>query len=394
MPTITQEKVAQALILLQASNIDVWLTFARETSQTPDPALDLILGHNLTWDSAFILARSGEKIAIVGRYEADNVHKTGAYEEVLTYDLGIGAQLHAVITRLKPKTIGLNYSLSGSEADGLSHGNFLRLATLFADLGVDFVSAEEIIRRVRERKSTAEVEHIREVTRVEELIYADLFALPLRGMSEVEIQARAHILIAAHGCEPDGGKSGNPIVNTGPLSSIGHGMPNPDLTVQPGHILHIDMWLRGAHKYCADLQRCAYVLREGESAAPALVQHAWDACWIALEAGRAILKPGVRAFEPDLAARQALQACGYPEYMHALGHHIGRKTHDGGSVLGPRWERYGDQPHKLVEVGNVFTLELGTMVDGVGYIGLEEMVVITEHGTQWLSTPQRSLKLI
>ena len=391
---ITRQKVNQAIGLLQATDIDVWLTFARETSQTPDPALDLILGHGVTWDSAFILARTGEKIAIVGRYEADNVRNTGAYDEVQTYDLGIADLLRQTLTRLGPKKIGLNYSLSGSEADGLTHGNFLRLTAMLHELNVDFVSAEDIIRRIREQKSADELALIAAITKTQERVYAEMFKLPLRGMSEVEIQTRSHAIIADHGCEPDGGANANPIVNAGPDSSIGHGMPNPNLTVQPGQILHFDMWLRDKQGYCADLQRCAYVLRAGETEAPDLVRRAWDACWIALEAGRAVLKPGVQAFETDLAAREALQECGYPEYMHALGHHIGRKTHDGGSVLGPRWERYGDRPFKQIEAGNVFTLELGTIVDGYGYIGLEEMVVVTDNGTAWLSTPQRHIALI
>ena len=84
---------------------------------------------------------------------------------------------------------------------------------------------------------------------------------------------------------------------------------------------------------------------------------------------------------------------GYEEYLHALGHGLGRACHDGGTLLGPRWERYGDSPEGLVEVGNVFTLELGIQTEA-GYVGLEEDVLVTEDGCVFLSSFQRQLMVI
>jgi Xaa-Pro aminopeptidase len=143
--------------------------------------------------------------------------------------------------------------------------------------------------------------------------------------------------------------------------------------------------------YCSDLQRVAYVRREGEDGIPPEVTRAWQACWSALEAGRAALKPAAKGWQVDAAAREELVRQGYPEYMHAFGHHVGRNAHDGGSVLGPRWERYGDLPSKPIEVDNVFALELGTMVEGFGYIGIEETAVVTSSGAEYISTPQKSI---
>ena len=45
----------------------------------------------------------------------------------------------------------------------------------------------------------------------------------------------------------------------------------------------------------------------------------------------------IQAWQVDAAARSELVRQGYPEYLHAFGHHVGRNVHDGGSVLGPRW---------------------------------------------------------
>ena len=40
--TLIQEKVRQAIDILQQQEIDLWLTFVRETSGVRDPALDLL----------------------------------------------------------------------------------------------------------------------------------------------------------------------------------------------------------------------------------------------------------------------------------------------------------------------------------------------------------------
>jgi Xaa-Pro aminopeptidase len=146
--------------------------------------------------------------------------------------------------------------------------------------------------------------------------------------------------------------------------------------------------------FCADLQRMWYFLEQGQTQPPDEVLRAWAACWGAIDAGASVLRPGVRGHEVDAAARSFLTHAGYPEYRHALGHHLGRVAHDGSTLLGPLWDRYGDTPNGTVEEGNVFTLELGVEVPGRGSIGLEEDVLVTADGIEWLSTPQRHLWLV
>lgn len=388
---IIREKLDQAAGLLNEHRLDCWLTFVRETSQVYDPALNLILGFGLTWESALIVSRSGRKVAIVGRFDADNARRLGAYDEVIGYDRSIGDALRAQLAQINPSSIALNYSLSDSGADGLTFGMYARLTRLLAGAPypAQFVSAEDVVRRLRERKSPRELERIRRAIDVTRHVYDELLAQPLVGMSERQVHALAGDIVARHGCGFAWERAGNPIVNAGPDSAIGHGAPG-DLLIQPGQLVHFDMGLR-CDGYCSDLQRMVYVRREGESEPPEEVRRAWQACWAALEAGRAALKPGVLGWQVDAAARAELTRHGYPEYLHAFGHHIGQQAHDGGSVLGPQWDRYGDLPNKPIEAGSVFAIELGVMVAPYGYIGIEENVLVSEAGAEYLSAPQTQL---
>jgi Xaa-Pro aminopeptidase len=48
----------------------------------------------------------------------------------------------------------------------------------------------------------------------------------------------------------------------------------------------------------------------------------------------------------------------------------------------------------LVEAGNVFTLELHVVVPNRGIMSLEEDVLVTADGVEYLSTPQEELRYI
>jgi Xaa-Pro aminopeptidase len=88
-------------------------------------------------------------------------------------------------------------------------------------------------------------------------------------------------------------------------------------------------------------------------------------------------------------ARTFLIERGYAEYLHALGHQVGRSAHDGGTVLAPRWERYEDAACGIVEPGSVFTLEPHVSTVHHGMVALEEDVLVTPDGCRFLSRPQR-----
>jgi Xaa-Pro aminopeptidase len=394
MNPIVIEKTQQAIDLLKEKNIDLWLTFVRETSAGGDPILPLIYGDSdLTWQSALIFTQTSESIAIVGRFELETALNVGAYDKVLPYDESIRPVLLAELERLAPKQIAINYSESDVLADGLSHGMYLNLLALLE--GIPFsdrlISAEHLVSSLRGRKSALEIQRIRKAIASTEEIYAKAIENIELGMTEIEVAEMMQAEVVQRGLGFAWPRSNNPAVNSGPDSPVGHNAPT-EIQIERGHLLHFDFGVR-EDAYCSDIQRMVYFLKPGESQAPEVVQKAFDTEVRAIQAAFDAIRPGVQGVEIDTIARQVLTDAGYPEFMHATGHQVGRLAHDGGAILGPAWDRYGETPFFPLEIGQVYTIEPSLMVPGYGIIGLEEDIVVTAEGAEWLATPQTELIL-
>jgi Xaa-Pro aminopeptidase len=388
MATLVQEKVTQAIGILQEKEIDLWMTFVRETTAGGDPVLPLIYGHDLTWHSALILTREGRSIAVLGDLEAEAARRTEAYETILPYHQSIREELLNVLQELDPKQLAINYSVNDVHADGLSYGMYQVLrgyleGTPYLDR---LVTAEAIIGALRGRKTAEEVRRIKAAVETTRQIYQNTFDYAQVGMTEQEISSFMHKQVRDFGVEEAWDYQNCPAVNTGPHAVIGHVGPT-QRKIEEGHILHMDFGVR-QDGYCSDIQRVMYFLRPGEKSPPEPVQRGFATVVRAIREAAAAMKPGIKGKEIDAIARRVVTQAGYPEYMYGTGHHLGRTVHDGAGMLGPEWERYGDTPNFPLEAGHVYTIEPGLKVEGYGYLGLEEDVLVTDSGVEFLGHPQ------
>ena len=393
--SLFQEKVNQAIEILKEEQIDLWLTFVRETSGVRDPVLDLLIGPNdLTWPSALILTRNGEKIAIIGNLEKDAIERLKVFDTILGYDTAVSGPLRETIIRLNPDRIAVNTSRNNVHADGLTHAMYEILREHLKDTSYSdrLVSAEPIINALRGRKTPTELERIRKAVEITEEIYKKTFDYIKLGMTELEISEYMHKLAHDYNVGFAWPEESCPAVNSGPNSPVGHSGPT-NIKVERGHIIHFDFGVK-YEDYCSDIQRIAYVLREGETEASPEVQRGFITNRIAIEKSREAMKAGITGHSIDVISREIVIDAGYPEYQHALGHQLGRVAHDGGALLGPLWEKYGDSPNQTLEVGQVFTIEPSLPVPNYGHIGLEEDVVITAKGAEYIGEPQREIVLI
>ncbi|MCW5851927.1 MAG: aminopeptidase P family protein [Anaerolineae bacterium] len=390
---IVHEKTAQAVAALRELDLGAWLLMGRETLEMADPSLALVVGTTVTWISAFIIPAQGEKVAIVGTYDVPNLQGTGNFDRVLDY---VGSPRDALLDTLRqldPQSIAINISTSDKMADGLTTGLYLKLQEYLAGTpyAERLVPSDRLVSAVRARKSLTEVARVRAAIDTTLALFERVGQRLQPGQTEAEIHGMVSAWVADLGLSMAWDAEYCPTVHNG-ARPIGHTTAG-EYRVTPGTIVHMDLGVK-QDGYCSDLQRVWYVSRGAGDTPPAELTRAFETVVAAIQAGARALKPGVAGWEVDAVARKVITDAGYPEYLHAFGHQVGRAVHDGMGLLGPRWERYGETPFMPVEVGNIFTLELGVEVPGIGYVGLEEDALVTDSGIEWLAPPQTELFVI
>ena len=389
MNKMYSEKSDQIVEILNELDVDLWMVWVRETSQMADPVLELILGGDLVWQSALLFSRDGSKIAVVGNLDADGVEKRRIFDKIVPYTKSIKQSFLEELQKLEPKKIAINYSRNDVSADGLTVGMHMLLREYLS--GTPYIrrldSAEEIIKRLRGRKTSEEVRRIRKAVSITEDIFSQAQNFVEIGMSELEIYKFFHEQMTRLNVETAWNIDHNPAVDAGPNKLFGHSGPTGNLT-KSGHLLHFDFGVK-YDGYCSDIQRMFFF--GPRDSVPDEIQQAFEAVRGAIEQAASFIKPGVKGYEVDAVARNYVMDLGYDEYQHALGHQVGRFAHDGGTLLGPLWERYGNSPNGIVEAGNVFTLELYVTTKDFGQVSLEEDILVTSDGCEFLSTPQTDL---
>ncbi|RCK72436.1 MAG: Aminopeptidase YpdF (MP-, MA-, MS-, AP-, NP- specific) [Ignavibacteriae bacterium] len=389
-----KEKIKQAVEILKGKDIDMWLTFVRESSLIPDPMIDITVGTHSTWQTAYIITKYGDTIAIAGSLDVANIKAYGYYKDVIGYVESIKEPLLRILDKIKPNKIAINFSTDTVIADGLTHGMYLSLMRYLEGTGYEdkIISSERIISALRGRKSKTEIKYIKEAI-VETLRIFDKVSKFIKpGKTEQEVANYILNLVRKTKLETAWDEKQCPAVFSGPESAGAHAEPTKR-KIQGGHILNIDFGVR-KNGYCSDLQRTWYIRRKGEKTVPKEVHKGFNVIIEAIARAAEALKAGVQGYEIDAIARDYITSQGYKEYPHALGHQIGRSAHDGGGLLCPKWDRYGNLPYEKVETGQVYTLEPRLTVEGYGIATVEEIVLVTDSGCKFLSKPQKQIWVI
>lgn len=392
--SLIQEKIAQAAGILKDLDIPCWLTFVRETGINGDPVMPFLAPSHVTWHSAFLVMADGETHAIVGQFDKKTVEDTGAYRQVDGHVQGAKQPLLDFLRSRGPRSIAVNYSADSEVCDGLTHGMYLTLHSWLAEIGFEgrLVSAERIISALRARKTAEELGRIKTAIGLTEDIFARVGRFLAPGVTERDVADYVAAEVRNGGFDLAWEAGTCPAVFTGPDTAGAHYAPT-GRPVERGHIVNMDFGIK--HRdYCADLQRTFYVLREGETTAPPDVQRGFDTIVRSIEAARKAIRPGALGQVVDAVARTLITDAGYAEFPHALGHQVGRYAHDGTAILGPAWEKYARRPFVPIEAGMVFTIEPRLTVPGYGVATVEDMVVVTSKGAEFLSAPQTRLILI
>lgn len=401
-PEIRAERIATLLPGAMADNsLDGWVVICRENNN--DPLADHVGCENAGGTAAFMFFRDGDSVtsvAISPRGEATSLAETGRMDEVIMSERGASTwqTMADVFERFDPEAIGINTGRSPI-TDGLSFTQYTSMMDRLPEKWTSrMTSAEAMIRSWLAVKLPAEVEIMARAAEITAQWEVEAYANAVGGVTtDRDIADFLEAKMAEMGVGDAWSPEQNPAINSG--KDRGHSHPT-NRVIQPGDFIQTDFGIRVHDKWVTDIQRFAYVLAPGETEPPQDAIDKWEAAKRGSRAAFAALVPGATGNEVDRAQRLMLRENRSQPVMWGTGHPVGYWAHDSGPGLsgGHLGLELRTHPTQVIKPGMTFSFDgfhKWSLTDSTTKtISVEEMVVITEDGAQWMTPPQEDLILI
>jgi len=244
-----------------------------------------------------------------------------------------------------------------------------RVSTAFGSVALERrTGIVELVRRV---KGAAEVVRMRQAARIAVGAYRSVIDSLGDEPSEKELAQRFAEAVRYRGGQDVAFPT---IVAAGERASMPHAVPT-DRRVREGDLLLMDFGAM-VDGYLSDVTRTVVVGGVASPDADRLIAAVTEAH----DAGIALAAPGVSHADVDAECRRVLRDRGYDEGpTHPFGHQLGLRIHERPFLTSTATEAF--------EPGNVVTVEPGVYLPGRIGCRVEDTVLITETGSEILSTP-------
>jgi Xaa-Pro aminopeptidase len=250
----------------------------------------------------------------------------------------------------------------------------LKAARRAAGSGVRWVPVSGRAETLRMTKDAGELAQMRKAAILAGEIVALGIGLLKPGVSERDVAAEIEYQMRKRGAA---GPSFETIVAFGERSALPHARPTGK-RLRKNELVVLDLGVILGH-YCSDITRTVFVGRASER-----IRTWYKAVLEAQAAAISTIKVGVACGDVDAAARQVLARYGLDRlFVHSTGHGLGLEIHED-----PRVAR-GQK--RLLEPGNVITIEPGVYAEGVGGIRIEDDVAVHAGRTEVLTRAPRDL---
>jgi Xaa-Pro aminopeptidase len=269
-------------------------------------------------------------------------------------------------TRLAGQTVGVEaHVLTVASLEQLREG------------GVETISRTGLVERLRAVKEAEELESIREAAAISDRVFTALAEEQFTGRTELELAWRVRELFHEHGASE---LSFDTIVAAAENGASPHADVR-DVPIPANTLVTVDAGCR-VDGYASD---CTRTFATG--ALPDELARAYEVCLQAQLAGLAAYRPGASGRAADGAARDVIAAAGWgEEFGHGLGHGIGLEVHEAPAVRAESTD--------TLEAGNLISCEPGIYLPGVGGVRIEDMVLLTDGGSERLTQAGKDLTTV
>ncbi len=267
-----------------------------------------------------------------------------------------------------------NVTKLGGEEHSLSHDDYLSYEKA---VGIPLIPAQQLIMDLRAAKSADELTRMRQAQSITDAAFTEILNFLRPGVTEQAVAARLMYEMMRRGAQR---MSFDPIVVTGPRSSMPHGTPG-ETPLRPGDFVTMDFGcVYGG--YCSDMTRTVAIGHATDEMAAV-----YNTVLRAQQAGIAAAKAGIPGKAVDKAGRDVIEAAGCGAYFgHGFGHSLGLDIH----------ERPNASPteSRPMPDGCVCSAEPGVYLPGKFGVRIEDVVVFRENGCEDLTKSPKELIIV
>lgn len=230
-------------------------------------------------------------------------------------------------------------------------------------LNAKFVPVQEKIDAFRACKEPWEIDRMVKAQEITDKAFSEICTRIREGMTEKELAAELIYCLYKNGGE---GLSFDPIVVSGPNTSMPHGVPG-DRKLQKGDFITMDFGVL-YQGYCSDMTRTVALGYATEE-----MKKVYNTVLNAQLAGIAASKAGATGREVDGAARNVIEKAGFGEFFgHSYGHSLGMEVHES-----PNCTPKNENP---IPLGAVCSAEPGIYLPDQFGVRIEDVVIFEENG--------------
>jgi len=319
-----------------------------------------------------------EGVAIVTkagcRYFTDSRYIESAENGIQGFEVKMVDREHSYSMLLNEAIADFTVQTLGFEEDYLTVAEY---NTYEQRLNAKLVPYCKAINGFRGTKESWELDRMRKAQEITDKAFSEVLGRVKVGMTEKELAAELIYCLYKNGGE---GLSFDPIVVSGPNTSLPHGVPG-ERKIQEGDFITMDFGVL-YQGYCSDMTRTVavgFATEEMKTVYNTVLQ----AQLAAIEASKA----GVPGKDIDGVARKIISDAGYgPYFGHGYGHSLGLEIHES-----PSPNSGNDKPMPEYTVASA---EPGIYLPGKFGVRIEDVVIYLADGCENITHSPKNLIIL